>query len=136
MRVTTSLTASHSLAINDLFAAMQVDTQLQAGVDIALQSLLQPGMEPYAAVIRKFLAGTMSLDALRGPLTDMYASRFTESEVKDLTAFYTSPLGSRLAAEGPSLTAECAMLGQRSCAERMPELIAALEQEQSKQLMA
>ena len=76
------------------------------------------------------------LDVLRGPLTDMYASRFTEAEVKDLIAFYTSPIGRRLATEGPSLTAECAMLGQRSCAERMPELIAALELEQDKQLTA
>lgn len=115
---------------------MRVDTQLAAGVDIALQSLLQRGMEPYADVIRSFLASTMSLDALRGPLTDMYAARFTETEVKELTAFYTSPLGRRLAAEGPSLTAECALLGQRSCAERMPELIAALEREQDKQLTA
>ena len=131
-----SLTASHSLAINDLFVAMGVDKIMMAGVDIALQSLLQIGMEPYADVIRNFLTSIMSLDALRGPLTDMYASRFTETEVKELTAFYSTPLGRRLAAEGPSLAAEGALLGQRAAQARMPELIAALEQEQSKQLMA
>ena len=115
---------------------MGVDTQLQAGVDIALQSLLQIGMEPYADVVRNFLTSIMSLDALRGPLTDMYASRFTETEVKELTAFYSTPLGRRLAAEGPSLTAECAMLGRHAVQERMPELIAALEREQDKMLTA
>ena len=130
-----SLTASHSLAINDLFVAMGVDKIMMAGVDIALQSLLQIGMEPYADVIRNFLTSIMSLDALRGPLTDMYASRFTETEVKELTAFYRSPLGRRLAAEGPSLAAESALLGQRAAQERMPELIAALEQEYDKQLL-
>lgn len=132
----TSLTASHSLAINDLLTAMRADAMMAAGVDLALQSLLQSGMEPYADVVRNFLVSVMSLDALRGPLTDMYASRFTEAEVKELTAFYTSPLGRRLAAEGPSLAAESAMLGQRAAQERMPELIAALEREQDKQLMA
>lgn len=133
--MTTSLTASHSLAINDLFDAMMVGAQMSVGVDIALRSLMHSGMEPYADVIRNFLTSIMSLDALRGPLTDMYASRFTEAEVKDLTAFYSTPLGRRLAAEAPSLAAEGALLGQRSAQERMPELIAALEQEQSKQLL-
>jgi hypothetical protein len=58
----------------------------------------------------------------------MYASRFSESEVGELLAFYRSPIGKRMALEGPSLAADCAALGQTAVLKQLPELQALLEE--------
>jgi len=130
------ITTTHALAIHDLFRAMNIDAQLTAGFDLALQSMLHNGMEDYEDCLRSFLVETVSLDALREPLTQVYASRFSEDEVLQLLAFYKSPLGQRMAAEGPSMTAECAAIGQQAVMRRMPEMLALLEREQDKMLTA
>lgn len=115
---------------------MNIDAQLTAGFDLALQSMLHNGMEDYEDCLRKFLTETVSLDALREPLTQVYASRFSEDEVRQLLAFYRSPLGQRMALEAPSMTAECAAIGQQAVMRRMPEMLALLEREQDKMLTA
>jgi hypothetical protein len=42
------------------------------------------------------------LDALRAEITQIYATRFTEQEMKDTIAFYKSPLGKKLLSEEPA----------------------------------
>ena len=52
-----------------------------------------------AMELRKELAPRR--DALIEDVARMYAQRFTEQEIKDTLAFYTSPLGKKLVAEEP-----------------------------------
>lgn len=42
------------------------------------------------------------LDALRGDIARIYATRFTEQEMKDTLAFYKSPLGKKILNEEPT----------------------------------
>jgi hypothetical protein len=41
------------------------------------------------------------LDALRSEIAQIYATRFTEQEMKDTLAFYKSPLGKKILSEEP-----------------------------------
>lgn len=52
-----------------------------------------------ATGLRKELAPRF--DALRGEIAKVYASRFTEQELKDTLTFYKSPLGKKLLTEEP-----------------------------------
>jgi hypothetical protein len=66
---------------------------LQVHLDLA-KDLNEVSLE-----LRKELAPRR--DALIDDVTRMYAQRFTEQEMKDTLAFYSSPLGKKLLAEEP-----------------------------------
>ena len=51
-------------------------------------------------------------DKIKPELIKLYTTNFTESELKDLNAFYQSPLGKKVLEKMPRLTAESAQLTQ------------------------
>jgi hypothetical protein len=56
-----------------------------------------------------YLAGfqkKFDADAVTNELVGIYDKHFTEDEIKDLLEFYGSPLGQKVAAEGPKITRE------------------------------
>ena len=53
-----------------------------------------------------------TLDGLYDKLADLYMSEFTQSEIKELVAFYHTDLGKKLAEKQLSLTQKGMMLGQ------------------------
>ncbi len=53
-----------------------------------------------------------TLDGLYDKLADLYMTEFTQSEIKELVAFYHTDLGKKLAEKQLSLTQKGMMLGQ------------------------
>lgn len=53
-----------------------------------------------------------TLDGLYDKLADLYMTEFTQSEIKELVAFYNTDLGKKLAEKQLSLTQKGMMLGQ------------------------
>jgi len=53
-----------------------------------------------------------TLDGLYDKLADLYMTEFTQSEIKELIAFYHTDLGKKLAVKQLSLTQKGMMLGQ------------------------
>ncbi|KJD36780.1 hypothetical protein PW52_03860 [Tamlana sedimentorum] len=53
-----------------------------------------------------------TLDGLYGKMADLYMKEFTQSEIKELVAFYNTDLGKKLAEKQLGLTQQAMMLGQ------------------------
>ncbi|CAH8282800.1 hypothetical protein EV196_101652 [Mariniflexile fucanivorans] len=53
-----------------------------------------------------------TLDALYDKIADLYMEEFTQSEIKELVAFYHTDLGKKLATKQLSLTQKAMMFGQ------------------------
>lgn len=53
-----------------------------------------------------------TLDGLYDKIADLYMDTFTEEEIKELTAFYHTDLGKKLAEKQLSLSQSALMLGQ------------------------
>ena len=52
------------------------------------------------------------LDDLVEKMIPMYKKHFTHTEIKELVAFYTSPIGKKLADKTPVMTQESSVIGQ------------------------
>ena len=100
----------------------------EATLDATLDAQLQqaPQLAQFEDVMREFFGKYMSWEALAPELTKLQAAAFTEAELRELTAWYQTPLGRKVRAVSPQLTAQGAAVGQRVAAEHMPELQQAL----------
>lgn len=117
-----------------LLDVMHMDDVLDAAIDTALdaQVTANPGLAPYRAVMRGFLAKHMSYAALKPQLVDLYASEFTATELADTIAFYSTGTGQKLLEKLPSLMGKGAELGQQSIQEHLPELQALISEESAR----
>jgi hypothetical protein len=57
-------------------------------------------------------------------LTKLYASRFSEAELKDMLAFYKTPTGAKLVRELPGIMRESAVWASQLLPQRLPPLMA------------
>jgi hypothetical protein len=81
--------------------------------DVLMQSNLnyQKDLNEVAVVVAKNMAG--SEKELGDAMAKIFATDFTEQELKDLVAFHKSPLGQKLLAQEPkSIQASMAFIGQ------------------------
>ncbi|HWO13307.1 MAG TPA: DUF2059 domain-containing protein [Polyangiaceae bacterium] len=56
-------------------------------------------------------------------MTKVYASRFTDAELKDMIAFYKTPTGGKLVRELPGIMRESALWASQLLPQRLPELM-------------
>jgi hypothetical protein len=110
-----STDASHRAAALALIEASVRPDLLRATIENEITAQLEhnPEMAPFAEVMREFVAEWFRWEVLRDALADVYVERFSELELRQLAAFYRTPLGERLAAEMPSLAAEHGRIGRQ-----------------------
>lgn len=89
---------------------------------MAAQIAQNPDMEMFADVMRDFLGRHMAWNRLRDRFVEMYARHFTLQELRDLTAFYGTSTGQKLARVTPELTLEASAIGERVVEENSAEL--------------
>ena len=105
----------------------------KATYDFAMDAMMQEQLAAYArlgmadteklgSVLREFLAKYMSYDSIKEELAQIYLRNFTVQELKDLTTFYQTPLGSKVAEKMPSMTVEASKLGIQHVVEHQDEL--------------
>ena len=78
-----------------------------------------PEYAEHRAELEKFYYGTFGFDALKDELVDMYAREYTEAELRELTAFYLSPLGRKTVAVEEKLVPAFAALLERKVREKV-----------------
>jgi hypothetical protein len=115
---------SHRAAALALLEAMRVSEALQLSNETVLQAQMQsnPELRPVESVMRDFFARYMSWENLKEGYADIYSRAFTEPELREMTAFYRTPTGQKLARATPQLMREGSELGQRAVQEHMDEL--------------
>jgi hypothetical protein len=86
-----------------------------------------PQLAPFANVLQDFYREQMSWSALEPEYTRVYLELFTEPEVRELVAFYQSPLGQKMLAKMPLLMAKSSELATRRIQAAMPQLMQRLQ---------
>ncbi|MCU9951029.1 DUF2059 domain-containing protein [Pseudomonas solani] len=79
-------------------------------------------LESYQAKANTALDKAVGWDKLKPELVKIYTTNFTEPELKDLIAFYESPLGKKVLEKMPTLTAQSAQLTQSRLEAAVPEV--------------
>lgn len=112
-------------AAEHLLDAMDMEHTQAKTMDAMIESQVRqnPQVAPYEGIMRSFFAKYISWNAIKADVVRIYASTYTEDELRQLTAFYQTPLGQRLLQTLPEISARSAEIGQRRVREHMPELI-------------
>lgn len=95
-------------------------TQMTAGM---MQTLVAQGQKvppDAAAKIQKAVGEVLPYEEMITWSAEVYATRFTVSELKELTKFYKTPLGSKLAKALPDIMGEVGKKMATILPERMP----------------
>ena len=84
-------------------------------------------LESYQAKANAALDRAVGWDKLKPDMVKLYTTNFTESELKDLVAFYQSPLGKKVLEKMPQLTQQSAQLTQAKLESAVPVVNKLLE---------
>ena len=116
-------------AAYELLEAMQVPAQLKQTLDgiVDMQMQANPQLLPYKSIFTDFFNKYMSFDALKEGYADIYLDSFSVAELKEMTLFYKSPIGSKMASKTSEFALRGAALGQKAVQEHQEELQAALK---------
>jgi len=125
---------SHRQAAEELLRAMEIEKQMDSTITqtLDLQIKQQPVLVPYKEVLRKFLSKHLSYASLKDDLIHIYMDEFTEPELRQITAFYKSPVGKKLAAKGPALIGKGMKLGMERVTKNQDELRQMIQDEAKK----
>jgi uncharacterized protein len=119
-----SATDSHMLAATELLQTMNLEKQMAAGTNTMADLMIKqnPTLAPYKDVILKWAAGFMTWDVFGARLAVMYRDAYTESELRDLAAFYKSPTGQKYLTVMPKMMHDQAELGSMVAVEHADKL--------------
>ncbi len=96
------------------------------GDSIAAQLTSNPEMAPYRDVLLSWMRKIFAGDAFNGEVVRLYIASFSESELRELIAFYRSPIGQKALEKMPELMQKGMAIGQKLAQDNMPELQAAI----------
>ena len=99
------LSAAHRAAAERLVEAMRIE---QAATEAAARVLLEmlaaePAWRAHEDILADYIEERLGWDVLRTEVVRLYAETFSAAEIEELTRFYHSPTGRKLAAQSPDL---------------------------------
>lgn len=111
-------------AAEELLGLMNAEALLRAGIAITLEGQIKsnPKMEPFRATMQEWVDTYITWAELRGKMSRIYAEEFTEAELRELIAFYASPVGRKVAELSPALSRRGAEAGAEVAQAHMDEL--------------
>jgi hypothetical protein len=121
--------ASHRAAAESLLNLMDMEKMMTASVDQMLQMQVKqnPSLAQFEPQMRAFLNKYLSWASMKDDMLNIYVSEFSEDELKQLTAFYQTPLGKKTVEKMPALMQRGAEISQKRLQEHLPELQASIQ---------
>jgi hypothetical protein len=118
----------------DLLVASDTPLVLEQSIATSLDAQIKanPAIAKFRPVILEFLNKHMSWDSLKDDFAKIYAEAFTLSELREIEAFYKTPIGKKLAKNTPALMAQGMELGQKRVQDNISELQEAIRKEAQK----
>jgi len=115
---------SHRQAAILLLDSMNMDSLLRDSINSMLQLEMEanPSLRPFEATMLQFFERHMSAESLQEEFIDLYVETFTESEMKEITAFYETPTGKKTLEMAPALMSKGAQIGQQRVMDNIGEL--------------
>ena len=125
-RVPTSAPVSpaQTAAAIELLKAIKLEASLPNTSAAMIDSEItrNPGMTPYRDVMLDWLKKYMTWSSMQPELVKLYTDTYSEAELKELAAFYRTPVGQKSLAKNPELMQKTAMIGARLGQEHADEL--------------
>jgi len=123
---TTSYAApdSHRQAVARLFELTHIQRLIEESVDnvLALQIAQNPALAEHREALRAFLQKYIGWQALKDDLAVMYLQAFTEAELDQMNAFYSSPTGQKVLQRLPELVQQRNQLAMQRLQQHIGEL--------------
>lgn len=106
-----------------IFASINANPNLNAEQKQQAQAKVESAVPKLMAVIHKTISDPVLLDEMVAELVPVYARNYTTAEIKQLAAFYQSPLGQKMLATMPKVMGESMEVSNRLMAPRMQKLM-------------
>lgn len=126
-------TDSHTAAIEEFLGVMKMEETTKRTIDqmLSMQMQANPQMAAFEDIMKGFLQKHLAYDKMKPDLIKLYKGEFTEDEMKQLAAFYRTPVGQKAIEKLPMLTAAGAQLGSQRVQANMGELQEAMAKRQA-----
>jgi uncharacterized protein len=115
---------SHRQAVARLFELTHLQRLIEDSVDdvIALQIAQTPALAGHRDALHAFLEKYIGWQALKDDLAAMYLQAFTEAELDQMNAFYSSPTGQKVLQRLPELVRQRNQLAMQRLQQHIGEL--------------
>lgn len=120
----------HRKAALEMMQVKGVPEMLKRSFDAQLENEIRalPELEKYRPQLAEFYSKAFSFKELEPDLCALYMKHYTQEEMKQITAFYKTPVGKKMRKVNILLTAEVGRLFQKQAEKKMPELQKLLKQ--------
>jgi hypothetical protein len=117
-------TDSHRQAVEKLFELthMQQKIEVSVGNVLSLQLQQSPALREHEDLLTKFLEKNIGWTGMKDNLITMYMAAFTEQELNEINAFYSTPGGQKLIQRLPELIQQRDRLAMQRMQENVGEL--------------
>jgi hypothetical protein len=134
VRPAAPVSASHLAAARELLEVVRLVEVAAAAVNISIDEQIRanPAMEPYRTTMKEWGSQIFATEEAKNAFAALYASTFSEAELRQLVAFYHSPLGQKLAASQTTLTVRGAEIGRGLAESHQADLMARIQAIQPK----
>jgi len=124
----TAPVSSHEKAARDLYQSFGGAKTAEAGAE-AMMGLVRdnPDLAPFEDVFRAWYQKVFAAGDLESEIVKLYMEAFSEAELRELGAFYKSPLGQKALEKLPEMMKQGAEIGMRRAKEHSAELEEMLE---------
>ncbi|MFC0250771.1 DUF2059 domain-containing protein [Massilia consociata] len=106
-----------------LSAVIQNDPNLGAEQKKEALAKVEQILPGAAQAMSKVFRDPTLIDEMISEMVPLYANNYTTAEIKELTAFYRTPLGRKMLAVTPRVTTESMAIGQRVVTPRLGALM-------------
>ncbi len=76
----------------------------------------------FVGAMKDFINTYMKWEVIKSEMVNLYASEFTESELKELIAFYKTPIGQKILIKLPAITTRSMEIGTKILTDHKEEL--------------
>ena len=125
---------SHRKAAETLLLVMGVDKNVPKLAEQVLEGQLQqhPQLAPQREVMQRFLHKYLHWDSVKEETITAYTHEFTEKELKQLMAFYQTPVGKKASEKMTKLAFVSGQIGLQRAQEHQAELRQMIDAEKTK----
>ena len=128
-------TDNHRQAVEKLFELthMQQKIEVSVGNVLSLQLQQNPALREHGDLLSGFLEKNIGWTGMKDNLVKMYMETFTEQELNEINAFYSTPGGQKLIQRLPELIQQRDRLAMQRIQENIGELEQAIADRTGKQ---
>ena len=117
-------TDNHRQAVETLFELTHMQQKIEVSVNnvLALQLRQNPALREHEDLLAKFLEKNIGWAGMKDNLITMYMEAFTEQELNEINAFYSTPAGQKMIQRLPELIQQRDRLAMQRMQNNMGEL--------------